>query len=70
MELHAQCDKLLTELDHLERLFDCDPDQFDHDRTELALLVTKRVRRESTLLVRQLAAHRDSYSQEAQANHD
>lgn len=58
-ELHENADKLMTDLDHLERVFNCDPDQFDYDRTELALHITKRVRRESTLLVRQLAAHRD-----------
>lgn len=68
-QLHAQSDKLLTEVDHLERLMDCDEDQFDAARVDLALSVAKRVRRESTFLVRLLASQRDQLQpEEAQAN--
>lgn len=53
----ATADKLLLEIKHLERIIDENP--------ELALVVAKNVRRQSTLLVRELARHRDnSYSPE------
>lgn len=55
--LHNTSDKLLTEVDHLERLMNCD--ELDAERCRLALSVAKRVRRDSTLLVRLLASHRD-----------
>lgn len=58
-QLHALCDKLLTEADHLERVMGDDEDDLTLGRIELALSVAKRVRRDSTLLVRQLASHRD-----------
>jgi hypothetical protein len=46
----AEADKLFVEVDHLERVLD-EPD--------LALSVAKKVRRQSTLLVRAIARHRD-----------
>jgi hypothetical protein len=46
----ATADKLFTEVDHLERVL---------DDVDLALSVAKRVRRDSTLLVRAIARHRD-----------
>lgn len=57
-ELHAACDKLFTEMDHFERIIDSD--DWDRDRVELALSVAKRVRRDSTLVVRLLASLRDN----------
>jgi hypothetical protein len=58
-ELHDQYDKLSVEVDHLDRVMDCDHDQLDAQRVTLALAIAKRVRRESTLLVRRLASRRD-----------
>jgi len=53
----AVADKLFREVDHLERVLD-DP--------TLALAVAKRVRRESTVLIKAMAQHRDqAISQEA-----
>lgn len=57
-ELHAACDKLFTEMDHLERIINSD--DWTRDRIELALSVAKRVRRDSTLAVRLLASLRDN----------
>lgn len=58
-ELHDAVDKLFTEVDHLDRLLpdDAAPDE---QITPLALAVAKRVRNAATLVVRQLAAHRDN----------
>jgi hypothetical protein len=56
-QLHALSDKLFTEMDHLERLLN--RDELDEDEISLALSVAKRVRRDSTLLVRHLASLRD-----------
>lgn len=56
-ELHRTADKLFTEVDHLDRALDSD--ELDKNRTALALAAAKRVRRDSTLLVRLLASHRD-----------
>jgi hypothetical protein len=58
-ELHRVADKLFTEVDHLERILEGE-DLPDSERTELALSVAKRVRRDSTLLVRHLASLRDN----------
>jgi hypothetical protein len=55
----AAADKLLQEIHHMEILLDTDDISVD-----LALAQAKRVRRESTVLVRALARHRDSYSPE------
>lgn len=55
-ELHRQADKLRTDLHHLDDLLNlCESE----DAVELALSVAKRVRRNSNLLVRQLAELRD-----------
>jgi hypothetical protein len=48
----AAADKLFREIKHLDRII-------DGDDVDLALSIAKRVRRESTLLVRALARHRD-----------
>jgi hypothetical protein len=55
----AAADKLRTEMLHMEHLLD-----EDEVRVDLALAQAKRVRRESTMVVRALARHRDSYSPE------
>lgn len=49
---HETVNKLDTDLRHLRSAMDC-------GEVELALSIAKRVRRESTLLVRQLASLRD-----------
>lgn len=59
MELYDRIDKLATEIDHLDRVLDVD--EVGEAEVELALVVAKRVRRESTFLVRELAQKRDSY---------
>lgn len=46
----AEADKLFSEVDHLERVL---------EEPALALSVAKRVRRESTILVRAIARYRD-----------
>lgn len=56
-QLHAACDKLFTEVDHLDRILDVD--ELSQERVELALSVAKRVRRDSNLVVRALARLRD-----------
>lgn len=56
-ELHRVADKVFTEVDHLERALDSD--DLDTDRIALALAAAKRVRRDATILVRQLASLRD-----------
>ncbi len=56
-QLHDALDRLFTEVDHAERI--TDTDDWDSDRAELALSVVKRVRRNSTLVVRHLASLRD-----------
>ena len=60
-QLYAACDKLFTEVDHLDRLMDSE--DLTIDRVNLALSVAKRVRRDSTLLVRLLASLRDQQLQ-------
>lgn len=55
--LHRDADKLFTQVDHLDRVLDAD--ELTPARIELALAVAKRVRRESTSLVRLLAQLRD-----------
>jgi hypothetical protein len=60
-QLHATCDKLFTEVDHLDRIMESD--DMAPDRINLALSVAKRVRRDSTLLVRLLASLRDEQLQ-------
>ncbi len=57
-ELHAACDKLFTEVDHLERIIDTD--DWDESRIALALSISKKVRNSSTLVVRQFASLRDN----------
>ncbi len=56
-QLHDSLDKLFTEVDHLDRV--TGTDEWSVDRAELALSVAKRVRRDSTLVVRHLASLRD-----------
>lgn len=55
----AAADKLRTETRHLTAVL-----SDDQPNVDLALSVAKRVRRESTLVVRAFARHRDSYSPE------
>lgn len=55
--LYRDADKLFTEIDHLDRVLDCD--DLALERVELALSIAKRVRRNSTLVLRQLAEIRD-----------
>ena len=57
-QLHATCDKLFTEVDHLDRVLG-DADDLSEAQIILALSVAKRVRRDSTILVRLLASLRD-----------
>lgn len=52
----AAADKLINDIDHLERVIDGDPTEA---RIELALAIAKRARRDATLLVQALARHRD-----------
>lgn len=66
-ELYEFLDKLLTEVDHLDRIMA--GDELDPAQVDLALSVAKRVRRSSTILLKGLANRRDNdYSQEAQVN--
>lgn len=59
-QLHRSADKLKTDTTHLETLSQrIDLEDPSSDEVELALSVAKRVRRESTLLVRLLASLRD-----------
>lgn len=59
-QLHESLDKLLTEADHLRVLTEWDEgDAPALERVRIALAVAKRVRRESNLTVRHLAALRD-----------
>jgi hypothetical protein len=58
-ELHRSADKLATDSQHLATLIEAD-DTPDDDQINVALGVAKRVRRTSTLLVRQLAELRDN----------
>lgn len=57
-DLHAACDKLFTEIDHLERLVN--RDELDEQRIKLALSVAKRIRRDSTKVIRALAQECDN----------
>lgn len=56
-QLHRSADKLADDSRHLTHIFL--GEELDPDEVELALSVAKRVRRESTLLVRLLASLRD-----------
>jgi hypothetical protein len=58
----TEVDKLDREVDHLHLV--TDHDLRDRDSAELALTIAKRVRRQSNIVVRALARHRDSYSPE------
>ena len=62
MQLYDAIVRLFTEVDHLERVKDTD-DEWDQGRVELALSIAKRVRRDSTLVVRQIASLRDNQLQ-------
>lgn len=53
---------LRTDIQQLERLTSVD---MSHEEVLVALIIAKRVRRQSNLLVRQLAAQRDATAQEA-----
>lgn len=57
-QLHRSLDKLGTEFDHLDRLLA--RDDLTSDEVKIALAVAKRVRVESSLLVKKLAALRDT----------
>ena len=60
-QLHEQADeaidKLLTEIDHFERVVG--QESINRDRVDLALAQAKRVRRDSNMVVRALARLRD-----------
>lgn len=59
-ELHDAVDKLTTETDHLAVLTEWDEAEMPpSEQVRIALSVAKRVRRESNLVVRRLAALRD-----------
>jgi hypothetical protein len=66
-KVHAACDNLFTEVDHLDRIVDEDMDAVG---IGLALSVAKRVQRTSRLVVQALAQERDNTAtaQEAQAH--
>jgi hypothetical protein len=64
-ELNEPIDKLLDEVDMLERIY-YEPE--GENRAHLCLSVAKRVRRYASELIHELAQERDSYSQEAQAS--
>lgn len=55
-QLHGMADKLFDEVDHLEDIIEGEDAEA---RVELALSVAKRVRVQSTLLVKALARARD-----------
>lgn len=57
-QLHRATDKLFTEIDHLDDVLG-DAERLSEEQIVLALSVAKRVRRESTLVVRLLASLRD-----------
>jgi hypothetical protein len=54
-DLHRLADKVDRDLDHLTRVLLSD-DTDEDDQLRLALSIAKRVRRDSTLLVRAIAA--------------
>lgn len=59
-QLHETLDKLFTEADYLSNLTEWDEgDTPEPEQVRIALSVAKRVRRESTLVVRLLASLRD-----------
>ena len=59
-ELHGAADKLLAEADHLDRMLaKIEDNPEDEDAVMLALSAAKRVRRESSILVKCLAILRD-----------
>lgn len=55
--LYREADKLFTDVDHLDSLLSTD--DLSEERVELALATAKRVRRQSTILVRTIARIRD-----------
>lgn len=57
-ELHDHVDKLFTETDRLEFIIG-DSDELSEQQVLLLLAAAKRVRRQSTLLVKHLASIRD-----------
>lgn len=57
--LHGAADKLFVEIEHLDRILGEVDNSPSEDRVKLALSVAKRVRSQSTLLIRELAALRD-----------
>jgi hypothetical protein len=68
MELHRLADKLDRDLDHLTHVLVVD-DTDEDEQLRLALSIAKRVRRDSTLLVRAIAAELAN-SQEADSEHE
>ena len=66
MELHDPIDKLMDEVDMLERVYYSEPSE---EQLMLTLSMAKRVRRCATELIRFLAEKRDqATAQEAQAD--
>lgn len=61
-ELHRIADKLQGDIKQIEGL-----DRNSLEADEVALMLAKRVRRNSNLLVRHLAEKRDATAEEAQA---
>jgi hypothetical protein len=57
-ELHRIADKLFDEVDHLEAALDAD--DISEDRIALAIAAAKRVRRDVTMVLRNLAEIRDN----------
>ncbi len=55
-QVHAACDNLFTEIDHLEKVV-CDG--VTDESLELTLSIAKRVRRASTVFIGALASRRD-----------
>jgi hypothetical protein len=56
-QLHDSLDKLFTEIHYLDRT--TDTDELGAEQVNIALSIAKRVRRESTNVIRALAARRD-----------
>lgn len=57
-QLYDTLDKLFTETDRLDHIVG-DSDELSEDQTLLALAAAKRVKRQSTIVVRLLASLRD-----------
>lgn len=64
-ELHRLADKFEQEVDLMFQILEGLGEKPDERALELAVSQSKRVRRDSNLLVRALARYRDSYSREA-----